>query len=94
MPRVIIRYPNQSGALVLVNAHPAADNADPDHPARLYDAGCSGCLDEYRDYPSSILPPVRTWANEHATACRALPQTTSPEGESRRASTTTTPPRP
>ena len=73
VPQVIIRYPNQSGALVLVGEHPAV-NLGYGTPCPIYNATCAGCRDEYRNYPDTDLQPVRGWANQHAATCRALPQ--------------------
>jgi hypothetical protein len=72
-PRAVIRYMNQLGAIVEVNAVPATP------PERwrgeAFTARCTACLDQYDDgstQPSIFRP--REWANKHAADCRALPQ--------------------
>lgn len=68
---VVIRYQNQSGALVAVS-HRTPQST------RLvaYGAQCTGCLDDtdsHAELPDT-LGEARRWANRHATECRALPQ--------------------
>lgn len=77
LPAIRIRYRNLSDALVTVTEHEARD---PQRPSERYSAECTGCLESKAgDYmPSPVtLRDARTWAGEHATACRALPQPTN-----------------
>jgi hypothetical protein len=60
-PNVVIRYLNQSGALVEVTGSPG-----------YYNARCSACLDAA--LTDTALRSPRAWAATHAEACRALPQ--------------------
>lgn len=68
---ILIRYRNQSGALVTVSHREPRDR-------RLvaYGAQCSACLDDTDSYfdIGSTLKDARDWANAHAAVCRALPQ--------------------
>jgi len=68
---VLVRYQNQSGALVTVSHRPPEGQ-------RLvaYGAECSACLDDtdsHFEVPST-LKGARDWANQHSAECRALPQ--------------------
>lgn len=71
-PTIIIRYPNQSGALVLVREHPDVPSYPYDAPVTEYSATCTGCLDRHSQRTALEYP--RTWASQHALDCRALPQ--------------------
>lgn len=73
VPRVIIRYANQTGALVIVREHQAYRNAY-DMPIRLFDAECTGCLEDNGALPATAPRTAREWAAKHSAACRALPQ--------------------
>lgn len=72
-PQIVIRYPNQSGALVIVRRHQAYGGIA-EHPRPLYDALCTGCLDEPGMCLETALKIPRRWAAEHSATCRALPQ--------------------
>jgi hypothetical protein len=65
-PRVVIRYPNLSGAHVTVTEAPGTSEY-------RHSATCTGCL-EARGTSGTWLDTARTWASEHAATCRALPQ--------------------
>lgn len=69
--KVIVRYPNLSGAIVEVAA-----SFDPDDKLTpvLYGAQCTGCLHFPRPLFRSRITRIRRWAAEHSTACHALPQ--------------------
>lgn len=75
VPRVVIRYPNQSGALVTVTERAPRPGRDPDVTSR-YSAECAGCLDGIDSLFTTRrdLTEARAWANTHAATCRALPQ--------------------
>lgn len=62
---VLIRYLNQSGALITVTAAEYGTHS-------LMEWSCSGCLDGTTGHHR--LPTVREAANGHAATCRALPQ--------------------
>jgi len=64
---ILIRYPNLSGALVLVTATPGTRNR------MNHGWSCGGCLASDTNYS---LPELREAANSHAASCRALPQPT------------------
>ena len=70
--RVVIRYPNRSRALVVVNEHPDVPSYPYDHLRTEYSAECTACLDRHGQEPA--LSTVRDWASNHAYDCRALPQ--------------------
>jgi len=67
---VIIRYANLTGAIVEVRKSFGALYHGA--PGDLYDARCTGCLDEHS--PHTLLGSTRTWAATHSATCRALPQ--------------------
>ena len=69
--KVIIRYPNLSGAVVEVAA--SFDPNDKLTPV-LYGAQCTGCLDFPHPLFRSRITRVRRWAAEHSATCRALPR--------------------
>lgn len=68
---VVIRYANQSGALVTVSHRPPEGR-------RLvaYGAECTACLDDTDSHytVNDALSTARSWADAHAATCRALPQ--------------------
>ena len=70
--KVIIRYPNRSGALVTVIEHPDVPSYPYNNLRDEFSAECAACLDHHRQDPD--LPTVRDWASNHALDCRALPQ--------------------
>jgi hypothetical protein len=63
-PKVILRYPNQSGAIIEVFESPGATRT-------FYTARCTACFD---DKNPEMLAVVRKWAQSHSEICRALPQ--------------------
>ena len=69
--KVVIRYPNQSGAIVevaeFIGVLPGVDA-----PLTCYSARCPACLDDHA--PHSVLSAPRKWARIHSEICRALPQ--------------------
>jgi hypothetical protein len=68
--KVIIRYPNQSGAVVQIVSEVVTGS----RPLMLFGAECTACLDFRRPWMRTRIAPVRRWATEHAATCRALPQ--------------------
>jgi hypothetical protein len=66
---VVIRYANLSGALVTVS-----HRAPREGRSVAYGAECTACLDDSGASINDSLTAARTWANKHATGCRALPQ--------------------
>ena len=70
-PKVVIRYLNQSGALVEVTQRLGTLYGS-DYVRDVYTARCTACLHQHDD-DTALLSP-RTWAATHAEACRALPQ--------------------
>ena len=68
-PKVIIRYPNLSGAIVEVAE--VIEHWNGEQRPR-YIAGCPACFDCHA--PSAYLSTPRTWAAKHSETCRALPQ--------------------
>lgn len=80
-PRTVIRFPNLSGAIVTVRTERAIRYGE---PRLVFGARCAGCLDTFNDgAPVPNIKQPRAWAAAHSAACRALPQTTTPEGETR-----------
>jgi hypothetical protein len=67
---VVVRYANQSGALVTVSHRP------PQQRLVAYGAECSACLDDTDSHfaVNETLKAARDWASKHAAECRALPQ--------------------
>ena len=67
---VIIRYANQSGALIEVR-----ESHDPrfGDERTYHGARCTGCLDEQGPHWNA-LDSARSWAQSHSEFCRALPQ--------------------
>lgn len=68
---VVIRYANQSGALVTVS-----HRAPRDRKPVAYGAECTACLDDTDSHfdVTDTLKASRDWASRHAAECRALPQ--------------------
>lgn len=60
----MVRFPNLSGALVLVTAKELGRST-------AYSWRCTGCL---KDAHGAGLGTSRDEANEHSAKCRALPQ--------------------
>ena len=70
--KVIIRYPNRSGALVTVTRHPDVPTYPYNNLRDEYSGECPACLDYH--WQDADLSTVRDWASNHALDCRALPQ--------------------
>jgi hypothetical protein len=69
-PKIIVRYPNLSGAIVRI----VSETAGSPRLLMLFGAECTACLDFHRPWMRTRLTPVRRWATEHAATCRALAQ--------------------
>jgi hypothetical protein len=67
--KVIVRYPNQSGALIEVTESFGFWFGA---LRTVYGARCTACLDTAQNATSIGSP--RQWAQNHSEACRALPQ--------------------
>lgn len=73
--KVIVRYLNQSGALVEITEQLTRDAYGYGGLRPQYAATCGGCLDGHAaHYAERSLTTTRTWAAKHAETCRALPQ--------------------